>query len=79
MTSTTVDNRKIMNTQTWMNDHHFINYPQQQQYRTGSAPSSVMSVSRMSHISSATEDMSMLSVNTQITELRQLADLVCKL
>ncbi|VIO90878.1 Uncharacterized protein BM_BM9099 [Brugia malayi] len=75
ITSTTVDNRKIMNTQTWMNDHHFINYPQQQQYRTGSAPSSVMSMSRMSHISSATEDMSMLSVNTQITELRQLADL----
>ncbi|KAM3724316.1 Armadillo repeat-containing protein [Dirofilaria immitis] len=73
----TVDNRKIMNTQAWMNDHRFINYPQQQQqqYRTGSAPSSVMSMSRMSHVSSATEDMSMLSVNTQITELRQLADL----
>uniref|UniRef100_A0A8R1U2H7 Uncharacterized protein n=1 Tax=Onchocerca volvulus TaxID=6282 RepID=A0A8R1U2H7_ONCVO len=71
----TVDNRKIMNTQAWMNDHRFISYPQQQNYRTGSAPSSVMSVSRMSHVSSATEDMSMLSVNTQITELRQLADL----
>lgn len=44
----TTDNRKIMNTQTWMTDHRFINYPQpqqqqqqqqqhQQQYRTGSA------------------------------------------
>lgn len=35
----TVDNRKIMNTQTWMSDHRFISYPQQQQqqYRTGSA------------------------------------------
>uniref|UniRef100_A0A0R3RN82 Focal_AT domain-containing protein n=1 Tax=Elaeophora elaphi TaxID=1147741 RepID=A0A0R3RN82_9BILA len=82
---TPVDNRKIMNTQAWMNDHHrFVGYPQQQQqqqqqYRTGSAPSSVMSVSRMSHVSTATEDMSMLSVNTQITELRQLADLVGKL
>ncbi|VDN05540.1 unnamed protein product [Thelazia callipaeda] len=69
------DNRKIANTQAWMNDHCFMNYAQQHEYRTGSAPSSVMSMSRMSHLSSATEDTSMLSVNTQITELRQLSDL----
>lgn len=30
----------------------------------------------MSRVSSATEDMSLLSVNTQMSELKQIADLV---
>uniref|UniRef100_A0A914RW32 Uncharacterized protein n=1 Tax=Parascaris equorum TaxID=6256 RepID=A0A914RW32_PAREQ len=68
-----VDARKMLNTQTWMTDHRFT-LLSQQHCRPGSTPSSV--ISRMTRVSNATDDMSMLSVNTQITDVQQLNELV---
>uniref|UniRef100_A0A9J2PAI8 Armadillo repeat-containing domain-containing protein n=1 Tax=Ascaris lumbricoides TaxID=6252 RepID=A0A9J2PAI8_ASCLU len=67
-----VDARKIMNTQTWMADHRFT-LVAQQHCRSGSSPASV--ISRMTRVSNATDDMSMLSVNTQMTDVQQLTEL----
>ncbi|VDM25307.1 unnamed protein product [Toxocara canis] len=67
-----VDTRKIMNTQTWMSDHRFTHVVQQH-CKPGSEPSSV--ISRMTRVSSTTDDMSMLSVNTQITDLHKISEL----